>query len=51
MQPIPLIPRSPPSAATQVGMFDDRVGPTIIACMVLVTLLAVFTLALYDFLF
>lgn len=35
----------------QVGMFDDRIGPTVIACMVLATLVVVFALALYDYMF
>mmetsp|Transcript_24197 Transcript_24197/g.66235 ORF Transcript_24197/g.66235 Transcript_24197/m.66235 type:complete len:168 (-) Transcript_24197:652-1155(-) len=33
----------------QFGMLDERMGPTIIAGMVLVTLMVIFTLALYDF--
>lgn len=28
---------------------DERIGPTVIACMVLITLCMVFVLALYDY--
>jgi hypothetical protein len=35
----------------QVGMYYDKVGPTVIASLVLVTLAIVFGIALYDFLY
>jgi hypothetical protein len=35
----------------QMGFFDDRFGPSIVATLVLLTLLAIFVIALYDFIF
>mmetsp|Transcript_8444 Transcript_8444/g.21119 ORF Transcript_8444/g.21119 Transcript_8444/m.21119 type:complete len:173 (-) Transcript_8444:570-1088(-) len=35
----------------QLGMFDDKVGPVTIACLVLLTLMVIFVLAVYDFLY
>lgn len=35
----------------QMGMYDDKVGPTTIAILVLLTLIVMFVLAIYDFLY
>ncbi len=35
----------------QMGMYDDKVGPTVIAILVLLTLITMFALAIYDFLY
>ena len=34
-----------------MGMLDDKVGPTIIALLVLITLIIIFVLAMYDYLY
>lgn len=35
----------------QMGMYDDKVGPTTIAVLVLLTLITIFVLAVYDFIY
>mmetsp|Transcript_16369 Transcript_16369/g.34210 ORF Transcript_16369/g.34210 Transcript_16369/m.34210 type:complete len:100 (+) Transcript_16369:3-302(+) len=35
----------------QMGFFDDRFGPSIVAILVLLTLCVVFVMAVWDFLF
>jgi fumarate reductase subunit D len=34
-----------------MGMVEDRVGPTVIAVLVLLTLASIFCLAVYDFIY
>lgn len=36
------------SAAVQVGFFDDKVGPITLACIVMVTLVAITIMAFID---
>lgn len=43
--------RSKFMAKKLMGMYDDKVGPTVIAVMVLLTLITIFILALYDFIY
>jgi hypothetical protein len=35
----------------QMGMYDDKVGPTTIAVLVFLTLFTIFVLAIYDFMY
>ena len=35
----------------QMGLYDDKIGPTVIACLVLMTLVVIFVLALYDYIY
>ncbi len=34
-----------------MGFFDDRVGPTTVAALVLITLIIIFSIAMVDFLY